>query len=162
MAINISKQISQIKSKIITAIENDPDIIKAIDNPDIVDPQDLEYKNIFPSWRIPDVEVDSRTCICVSVSSAFSKKSEVVKKFIVEIMIFTTQTLQRVPNDSVARGCTRVDYISERIEDILSRNTELGIGETHLVSSDEKAVDARHPARILTFEVFGFNSNYAL
>ena len=160
MAVNVSKQISSIKSAIITAFMNDSNIVAVIDNPNITDPQDLEYENIFPTWRIDTTELEKRTVLAVRISAAASKKSYVVQRFLVDILIFTSQELQKVPRTSVARGCTRIDYLAQCVEDILNRSTEIGIGEAHLVSNEEDQIDARHPARMMRFEVFGFSSNY--
>lgn len=160
MAINISKQISSMKSVIITSFMNDPNIVSVIDNPNIEDPQDLEYENIFPTWRVDTAELEKRTVIAVKISTTSSKKSDVVQRFFVDVLIFTSQELQKVPRTSVARGCTRIDYLAQRIEDILNRSTEIGLGETHLITNEEDSIDSRHPARMMRFEVLGFSSNY--
>jgi len=160
MAINISKQISSMKNTIITAFMNDSNVVSVIDNPNIVDPQDLEYENIFPMWRVDTTELEKRTVLCIKVSATASKRSDVVQRFYVDVLIFTSQELQKVPRTSVARNCTRIDYLAQCVEDILNRSTEIGLGEAHLVTNDEDSIDSRHPARMMRFEVLGFSSNY--
>lgn len=160
MMVNTSKQISTIKNMVMMSFENDTGIVAALDRPDILDAQDLEYENIFPTWKVDDVELTKKTVICLKVNSSRVKTSDVVQRFHVDILIFTNIELQRTPLDSMMRGCTRLDYISQRIEDILSRNTTIGLGETALVYNKEDFIDNRHPCRIMRFETTGVNANW--
>lgn len=160
MILNTSKQISDIKTIVMMAIENDEGIRAAFDRPDLIDPQDFEYENIYPTWKVDDVELTKKTVVCLKVNSARVKNSEVVQKFYIDILIFTNIELQRTPLDSIMRGCTRLDYVSQRIEDLLSRNTELGLGETTLVYNREDFIDNRHPCRLMRFETLGVNANW--
>ena len=160
MIVNTSKQISTIKNMIMVAIENDAGIVAALDRPDIIDPQDLEYENIFPTWKVDDVELTKKTVVCLKVNAVKVKTSDVVQKFQVDILIFTNIELQRTPLDSIMRGCTRLDYISQRMEELLSRNTNIGLGETTLVYNREDFIDNRHPCRLMRFEVLGVNANW--
>ena len=158
---NWTQQISSIKNNVINAIIGDEAIIEMIDNKEIVDADDLLYNNIWDSWRIPETELWKETHICVKcdVTNPIGHKG-MTKAIDVWVLVMTHQDLQRVPSTSVARGCNRIDFISQRVEDLFNRNTDLGLGETELISNLEAAVDSLHPCRELRFRTIGYNSGY--
>lgn len=158
---NWSQQISSIKNGVINAIIGDEAIVEMIDNQTVVDADDLKYQNVWDSWRIPETELWKETHICVKcdVSNPIGQNN-MTKNIDVWILIMTHQDLQRVPSTSVARGCNRIDFISQRVEDLFNRNTDLGLGEATLISNLEAAVDSLHPCRELRFRTTGYNSGY--
>lgn len=159
--VNFTKQLSSIKNYIINLFVNDPDIVAAIDNPDIQDAEDLIYNNIWDNWRIPETETEKKTYLCVqcNVNNSLAK-SALIKLINVEIIIITHQDLMRVKPPSVVRGSNRIDFIGQRVEDLISRDVKLGLGETELLSNSEGQVDATHPCRKLVFTTTGINSNF--
>lgn len=146
-----TREISEIKRQIMNLLVHNDDIIAAIDNPDIVDPDDLIDNNLWYSFRIPEVETEKQTHICIRGDAHKSKKSNLTNDLTIYFLIVTHQDLMKVPRTSVARGCTRIDFIAERIEEMLVGRRDLGFKEIELLSSVEDFTDARHPCRIMKF-----------
>lgn len=158
---NYSEQISSIKNTIINEIVNDQDIVAAIDNPSIIDADDLIYHNVWNSWRIPETEVWKETHICVKCDiDNYSVKTDLVRRIYVGVLVMTHQDLQRTDGLDIARGCNRIDFIAQRIERLLNRSTTLGLGEATLLINKEGAIDSVHPCRELKFTVTGLNNGY--
>lgn len=158
---NWSQQISSLKNGVINAIVGDEAIVEMIDNPNITDADELIYQNIWDSWRVPETELWKETHICIKCDASNPVgHNGVTKNIDIWVLIMTHQDLQRVPSTSVARGCNRIDFISQRVEDLFNRNTDLGLGETTLISNLEAAVDSLHPCRELRFRTTGYNSGY--
>lgn len=146
------KQISEAKQSIMNMLVNSPNIVAAIDNDSIKSPDDLIYDNLWYSFRIPDTEVEKKTYICIKINvSSDSSENNMVNIMDIYFLIVTHQDLMRVPRDSIAYGCTRIDYIAGQIEGILNNFIGIGFGKIRLLSSVEDAVDATHPCRILRF-----------
>lgn len=146
------KQISEAKQSIMNMLVNSPNIVAAIDNDPIKSPDDLIYDNLWYSFRIPDTEVEKKTYICIKINvSSDSSENNMVNIMDIYFLIVTHQDLMRVPRDSIAYGCTRIDYIAGQIEGILNNAIGIGFGKIRLLSSVEDAVDATHPCRILRF-----------
>lgn len=146
------KQISEAKQSIMNMLVNSPNIVAAIDNDSIKSPDDLIYDNLWYSFRIPDTEVEKKTYICIKINvSSDSSENNMVNIMDIYFLIVTHQDLMRVPRDSIAYGCTRIDYIAGQIEGILNNAIGIGFGKIRLLSSVEDAVDATHPCRILRF-----------
>lgn len=146
------KQISEAKQSIMNMLVNSPNIVAAIDNDSIKSPDDLIYDNLWYSFRIPDTEVEKKTYICIKINvSSDSSENNMVNIMDIYFLIVTHQDLMRVPRDSIAYGCTRIDYIAGQIEGILNNSIGIGFGKIRLLSSVEDAVDATHPCRILRF-----------
>lgn len=146
------KQISEAKQSIMNMLVNSPNIVAAINNDSIKSPDDLIYDNLWYSFRIPDTEVEKKTYICIKINvSSDSSENNMVNIMDIYFLIVTHQDLMRVPRDSIAYGCTRIDYIAGQIEGILNNAIGIGFGKIRLLSSVEDAVDATHPCRILRF-----------
>ena len=145
------KQISETKQKIMNLLVNNANIVAAIDNPDITDPDDLIYENLWYSFRIPPVETEKMTHICLRCNVTESRDNDTTNNLDIYILIVTHQDLMKVPRDSIARGCTRVDYLAGQIETMLNGRQVLGLKKLRLVSSTEDSTDPRHPCRILRF-----------
>lgn len=146
------KQISEAKQSIMNMLVNSPNIVAAIDNDSVKSPDDLIYDNLWYSFRIPDTEVEKKTYICIKINvSSDSSENNMVNIMDIYFLIVTHQDLMRVPRDSIAYGCTRIDYIAGQIEGILNNAIGIGFGKIRLLSSVEDAVDATHPCRILRF-----------
>ena len=154
--INVTKQITEIKNRLIAAIINTPEIIEAMD----VDPaEDVMYNHIFPTMRIPDTETEKKTYICMKVDiNVNTGKNTAVKSVSIMFMVLTHQDLQRV-SKGIAKGNVRTDYISEQLETLFN-DAGIGIGQTKLVSNVEDNIDARHPCRFLRFDTHISNQAY--
>ena len=63
----------------------------------------------------------------------------------------THEDLLYETRDTVARGCTLVDYIAGQLEAMLNNRKDIGLKDIRLVSSEEDALDVHHPCRILRF-----------
>lgn len=145
------KQISEIKQKIMNLLVKNENIVAAIDSANIVDSDDLIYNNLWYSFRIPDMETEKLTHICLKCNVSESRGTDLTNDLDIYFLIVTHQDLMKVPRTSVARGCTRIDYIAGQIELMLNKRKDLGLKEIRLVSSIEDSTDARHPCRIMRF-----------
>lgn len=145
------KQISEIKQKIMNLLVHNESIVAAIDNQNIVDPDDLIYSNLWYSFRIPMTETETETHICIKCNLSESRRTDVTNDLDIYFLIVTHQELMKVPRTSVARGCTRIDFIAGQIELMLNGRKDLGLKEIKLVSSVEDSTDSRHPCRVMRF-----------
>lgn len=150
----MDKKISHMKNTICQMLINDNQIVAAIDADE--GHEDLMYYHIFPSLRRPQAEVEKRTFICMRVNVDNEVQNNIlVNRFEVSLYVVTHDDLQ-YPTSGVAVGCTRTDFIAERIEQIFNRN-KLGLSDATLLSDMEEQVDARHPMRVITFRAYGSN-----
>lgn len=147
-----TREISEIKRQIMNLLVHNEDIVAAIDNPEIVDPDDLIYNNFWYSFKVPEVETEKQTYVCIRGDAHKGKGSNLTNDMTIYFLIVTHQDLMKVPRNSVARGCTRIDYIAERIEEMLVGRRDLGFKEIELISSVEDFADSRHPCRIMKFK----------
>lgn len=150
------RQLSDIKTRICKEIQHSKEIVDALE-PDLPD-GDLMYQHIFPYFRRPDTEQEKRTIICMRVNT-YSKtgKNDMSKIIRFIIYVITHDDLQHV-SSGVAAGCTRVDYIADQIELLFNRSS-IGLSDAMFVSNVEDQIDARHPMRVITFEVDGWNTS---
>lgn len=153
------KQISEAKQTLMNMLVNNANIVDAIDNESALSPDDLIYDNLWYSFRVPDTEVEKKTYICLKINivADSSNENSIVNTMDIYFLVVTHQDLMRVPKDSIAYGCTRIDYIAGQIEGMLNNSMGVGLGKMRLYSSVEDAVDSMHPCRILRFR--GLSSN---
>lgn len=153
---NSSNQIRSVKDTVVSAIINCQDIVDAIDADGVTDANDLIYTHIFPSLRIPDTETEKKTYICVKVNNPdlASFKNKTIKPMRLLVYVITHQDLQYVSSGK-AKGCTRIDYISECVENLMAQIPSLCALAPECLSNYEENIDARHPCRIITFETGG-------
>lgn len=145
------KQISEVKNKIMNLLVNNQNIVDAIGNKAAVDPDDLIYQNFWYTFRVPTVETEKMTYICLRCNVMESYTTDLTNDLDIYILIATHQDLLYETRDTVARGCTNIDYIAGQIELMLNRRKDLGFKDLRLVSSEEDALDVYHPCRILRF-----------
>ena len=156
---NSSLAITNIKNAVITTILLDKDILDAIDVP-YTDPSELIYKNIWPYARIPNTEVEKTTYICVKVDiDTDGTRNSAIKNVLTTIYVMAEQGIMRV-NAGVAKGSTRIDFISQRLEEVFNHADDIGLGETALLTNYEDVLEADtyHQCRVLRFKSYWTNA----
>ena len=145
------KQISETKQTIVNLIVHNQDIVDAINNTNIVDPDDLIFQNIWYTFRVPFVETEKLTYICIRCDIRESSSSNLINDLDIYLLVVTHEDLLYETRDTVASGCTLVDYIAGQLEAMLNNRKDIGLKDIRLVSSEEDALDVHHPCRILRF-----------
>lgn len=142
----MANEIRAYKDKVIAAIINDADIVEAIDNNDAVNPEDLVYSSIFPYIKIPDTIEEVRTFILMSVDINRILNNRTFHEISITIWVLSHQNHMKTNY-----GCTRIDYIADRIEKLFNLNGGFGYKDLQLIKNRERVLNNKHLYRELVF-----------
>lgn len=153
-----SREITQYKRKIISALICSETIVSGINEPDITidNSSDLIELCIFDYNRIPDVQETARTYITVQVNIPRIEKGNIFREVITVVRVITHVDKM---NLSGGRG-NSIDYISAELDDLLSGREDFGYGRMLISSNSEGAINPSFMARTMTFS--STNSNISL
>lgn len=115
------REIQEYKNTIIKKLISLPNIVSAIDSTKIDTPDELIWRNIFPTYKNPNTLVEKMTFITLEMYPSESGKT--CNEIIIEISIFTDADIQRTEN-----GYVRTDYIRSEISEAFDENTLEGVG----------------------------------
>ena len=134
------------KQKAMNEIIHDADIVKALD-PNNKNPEDLIYNNIFPYFRVPVVDTETRTyiTICIDYPEEYHPEN-FMREICLKICIIVHQ--YEMETDW---GATRLDYISAKVDDIFTNSRQYGRGKLRLLSSVESSLDETHRYREMLY-----------
>lgn len=142
--------ISAIKKSAISSILQNQEIVQALE----LTHEDAMYHNIYPSFRIPDTELEAKTYITVQVDIDMAARNNgVVRVVYLSVFVITHQTKQYMDN-----GSTRIDHIAEQIELMFNKNIPAGPYQMELINDKEDNIDRFHPCRIIRFKTFWQNT----
>lgn len=152
---HVDDDIVRKKRIIAQMLYSDPDIVEALDNPEIDPsvPEDLVYNNIYPFLRIPGTQDVSKSFITFTVDDTERIPSNLVMKTqIVQFVIFVHKDLVKTKY-----GMARHDLLGYLIRDIFNLSNKLG-PQMELMSNREGVTDADYHTRTLRFELIDDNS----
>ena len=151
-----TKCIRSFKNKIMSELSQDENIINALGlNPD-ESPDDLVWVRLFPHEYVPQTEEDVKTYIFVEINipERRSRYGDTDNDFIVRpIILFCVLTHQDDMRLSmVGESGTRMDYLSELIEDKYEGREGFGVGVLKLKSDIAGSVNNTYRFRQLVFD----------
>lgn len=151
-------EISDYKNTIIKRLLTDQDLCRALhyqvpnflEKPDI-DPVGLIYQNIFPHRFIPDIKMETGTYITFALGD-FKLVNNNFKTGIVSINIFTHRDTFKTEY-----GCTRTDFIVNKVDELLNYKDGIGIGKLQFKSLNEYVINEKFQGYVITYQPVDFN-----
>lgn len=136
------KELSQYKQSIILRLLQSQDICKAIyyqqqnflEMGNIEDPTTLIYNNIFPHSFVPSVDDQAKTYLAVHFNR-FRNINGSFKSGLIYISVFSHRTLFKTDY-----GTTRIDFLLNKIDEVLNGFRGIGIGKLEFYEMDEFTV----------------------
>lgn len=147
---NIDDDIIRKKRIISRMLYEDPDIIEALDNPELDPecPEEYMYNNIYPFIRIPGTQDTSRSYITFMLDDMDKAQfNKTMKSQFLKVVIF-------VHKDHIETkyGADRHDLLGYLVKDIFHLSNSLGLQLT-LLSDREGVTDTDYCTRTLQFEM---------
>ena len=151
--------ITRYKNKLMSSIINSPKLIALvndsyIEDGEIIDANDLVYKQIFPFYYIPDTQTETLSYVIMKVNG-LGVSGKIYNKAEVYICVMSHQDIMKVED----AGGTRIDLMGEIIEDLFNGRDDFGFGEMELKSNAEININTTYRGRELRFFVEDFNAD---
>lgn len=153
-----SQEIVRYKQQLTSLIINNAAVVKLINEPEITNPEDLIYHNIYDFVRIPETIDEEKTYICIKVDvPQVYRSSFLFKQLIISIYIISHQ------NQMITEyGGTRIDLISALLDKMLNGRKDIGKKKLELISNIEDSVGSKHRCRIMKFKAEDINNSKCL
>lgn len=153
-----SQEIVRYKQQLTSLIINNEAIVKLINEPEITNPEDLIYHNIYDFVRVPETIDEEKTYICIKVDvPQVYRSSFLFKQLIISIYIISHQK-QMITE----YGGTRIDLISALLDKMLNGRKDIGKKKLELISNIEDSVGSKHRCRIMKFKAEDINNSKCL
>lgn len=150
-----SQEIVRYKQQLTSLIINNAAVVKLINEPEITNPEDLIYHNIYDFVRIPETIDEEKTYICIKVDvPQVYRSSFLFKQLIISIYIISHQK-QMITE----YGGTRIDLISALLDKMLNGRKDIGKKKLELISNIEDSVGSKHRCRIMKFKAEDINNS---
>ena len=152
---NVDDDIVEIKRFAKQKLIDDPDILEALNNPElsIDSPDDYLDTNIFGMLRIPETQDVVKNFICITVDDTeVSKTNEVMK---IQILQFTI--ICHLDDIKTNYAVDRHDLLGYLIRDIFNWTNDFGL-QFKLVYDKEQTFDSDYFGRTLKFQATKVNS----
>ena len=153
-----SREIVRYKQQLTSLVINNEDIVKLLNEPEIVNPEDLIYHNIYDFVRIPETIDEERTYICFKIDvPEVYRSSFLFKQLIITVYIISHQ------NQMITEyGGTRIDLISALVDKMLNGYRGIGKKKLELISNIEDGVGSKHRCRIMKFKAADIDNSKCL
>lgn len=155
--------VADYKRKLMSSIVTSPALISLIDdsyvvNGECVNADDEEngliYKQIFPYYYTPQTQSPELSYIMMKVDG-LGVTDNIYTSAEIYICAAAHQNIMRV-NDSID---TRIDLMSEVIEELFNGREDFGFGKMKLASSTETDINSVIKGRVLKFVVEDFSTD---
>lgn len=134
------------KQKLMDKFIHDADIVAAL-NPSAESPFDLIDNNIFPYFRVPYTDSETKSYITITVDfPEIRYVNNFARQISLKVCVIVHQREMKTDY-----GATRLDYIASKIDDILANSYDFGYGKLNLLSSIEGSLDEYHRYRELAY-----------
>ena len=145
----VSDDIIEIKRKIKQMLISDPDILEALNNPeiDLDSPDDFLNKNIFGFIRVPTTQDTVRNFICFTVDDV--EDHQFNSHFKVQQIKFAC--ICHLEDMNTEFSMDRHDLLSYLVRDVFNWTNEFG-KQFKLVYNVESTIDSDYYCRTLKFE----------
>lgn len=153
------QDLSKDKNTVLERILSNQDICKAVkypvrdflDQPDVENPFDLIYDNIFPHFFIPETVKEEKTFITLSFRRYRPVKSA-YKSGLLFINVFTHQNLYRTNY-----GFLRTDFIISEIDKLVNSKEGIGVGKPEFYDMDEMYINNLYSGLSIGYKLYEFN-----
>ena len=150
------ENLSNDKVKIMMRLLNSKELCKALhytnpnflDQPDIEDPCELIYKNIYPYRFIPQVNDTRSTYITLSFGS-YKPVGTHFKTGIISFHAFTHLDLIRTDYDKL-----RYDFLIAEIDKLMNQQRGIGIGKMQFHEADELLVNENYVGMYVAYKLY--------
>ncbi|MCM3273903.1 hypothetical protein [Paenibacillus elgii] len=153
-------ELSEYKFTIISRLLENEELSKAIyyndtdflGKPNVNDPTEkLVYNHIFPYRFIPDVNESKQTFITLSFRK-FRLVNNHFKTGLIYVNVFTHRDLFKTDY-----GCTRIDFLTNKVDELLNQKRGIGIGQLEFVDMDEIVVNDKYQGNYICYKPVDFN-----
>lgn len=158
-----SSLVMKAKNDMLIAMQNDDEIINALDIQDNEDAESLIGVRMFPHWFVPDTQEIVKTYICIEANiNSFERRysTAVTPKTydIATIEIYILSHQKDLYMDKSGISAIRTDYLSCLIDKKFNGSTEFGIGELQRISNEWFSLkDNIYRYRKVVFQAVDFN-----
>lgn len=151
------------KNQILSDLQNDNEIITALNLHEDDDPDDLVWNRLFPHYYIPDTQEEVKTYIMVEIDIQSNRsRYEPARRDIYSYPTITFTVLSHQDNMKLTLpgiSATRIDYLSELIDRKYNGASGFGIGEIQLTSNIAGNLNDTYRFRQLVFQAVDFNDS---
>lgn len=160
-----SSLVMKAKNDMLIAIQNDENIIKALDIQENECEEDLIGTRLFPHWFVPKTQDIVKTYICIEAGvTAYEKRhaSAISQKMydIATITVYVLSHQDDIYMDEVGISAIRPDYLSVLIDEKFNGSNEFGIGTLQRISNEPYSLkDNTYRYRQIVFQAVDFNDN---
>ncbi len=151
-----SECIRQWKNQIMSELSQDDEIINALGLNTDESPDDLVWVRLYPHYYIPQTEEEVKTYILVEIDIPERRirfgttESSIWVHPTIIFYVLTHQEDMRL--DLVGESGTRMDYLSELIENKYQGREDFGVGTLQLKSDVAGSINTTYRFRQLVFE----------
>ncbi|PIH59678.1 hypothetical protein [Paenibacillus sp. LK1] len=150
--------LSKDRLEVLDRLLSDTNILKAVVHNDtsfldkeIPNVDDVVYKHIYPHRFIPKTADEKKTYITISFGK-FRPVGTAFKSGFVTFNVITHQDLYRTDY-----GCMRVDFIIQKIDELINQTRGMGIGKVEFSNSDEISLNTDYHGMYITYKLCDFN-----
>lgn len=150
--------LSKDRLEVFDRLLSSPDILKAVAYNDtnfldreLPNVEEVVYNHIYPHRFIPKTSEEKKSYITISFGN-FGAVGAFFKSGYVTFTVITHQDLFRTDY-----GCMRVDFIIQKIDELINQSRGLGIGKTEFSKMDEVSLNPDYHGMFVTYKVVDFN-----
>ena len=151
------REIGRDKDRVIEKLIGSQEIVDLLmpEKPEEFIPEDLINNGIYNYYRVPKLEEESNTFITVVEEiPRLVYDNDVVKDKKITVTIISHDDNMKVKGTRTNRN----DLLGAKIDELLNKSEDLGIGYAKLFYSTEGVLDTGHPFRSEVFAIQDFNS----
>jgi hypothetical protein len=153
--------ITEYKNQLLSEIVNNPLIEEAIASTakDYIQGQGdtLIGRNVFPMFYVPDIQLESGTYIgCEAETIKVNAKNPSYHDIKITIWVIAHRDSIYWPQ----KGCSRLDYISDKLRDMLQNSECYGYGTLNLTSNTSHLLNPKFSYRQLQFKTVDLKKNF--
>lgn len=148
-------ELKNYRTKIMTALINDPMICSLLLNRTITDTDDADMQeellngHIFSYSFVPSVQDEQKSYITFEISSKKAKKFETRKGMRLVFSVFSHHAIIRDKRTNYLK----TDLLDERIQHLFNENKDFGIGNMYCIEDNPLRFTDSHYGRQLVFVV---------
>lgn len=158
-----SSCVSNWKNQILSDLQNDNEIIEALNLHEDDDPDDLVWSRLFPHYYIPDTQEAVKTYIMVEIDVQSNRSRYEPMKYDLyayPTITFTVLSHQKDMEMKMAGvSATRIDYISMLLDKKYNGTDGFGLGRLQLTSNIAGNLNDTYRIRQLTFQTVDFSDS---
>ncbi|MFQ7208612.1 MAG: hypothetical protein ACLRPZ_04120 [Coprococcus sp.] len=145
-----SYEILEFKKKIMGFIVKSPELIKLLDEENSEYPEDtIPYNKSFPHEYVPDTVETTKKFINYDIDSSLDYRNNTFRNITVYFFVHCHKKVTRYSENSID---TWYDLVVCQLDEIMSTQDILGVGEMELVSNKPYSPQAEFVGRLLVFK----------